>query len=413
EFGWRSGTGKWPEYYPDSLGSVVDIGPGSPTGIVFGYGAAFPEKYQRALYICDWSYGKLYAVHLDEDGSTYKGTAEQFIAGAPLPLTDLVVRPQDGALYVAIGGRRTQSGLYRITHEDAPRPLALDALKGASNPARALRRNLERFHADPSPEAIDAAWPHLAHADRAVRFAARVAIEHQPVDRWRERALEEKRPVASIEAIIALARHGKKSEDLGPAIASLNRIAWDDLDENGKLALLRAYGLVLVRLGPGEPTVRSEVIARLDERYPAKSYPLNRELSQLLIHLEAPKVVARTLALLDKAPTQEEQIHYALSLRSLEHGWSLDERRRHFAWFRGARAYRGGNSFGGFLRNIRNEAIEKLSGEEKTALAEVLAEAPPPSDFAALPQPKGPGKEWTIDELLPLVEKELSGRDFQ
>src|SRR5690606_26550630 len=54
-----------------------------------------------------------------------------------------------------------------------------------------------------------------------------------------------------------------------------------------------------------------------------------------------------------------------------------------------------------------------LSGEEKTALAEVLAEAPPPSDFAALPQPKGPGKEWTIDELLPLVEKELSGRDFQ
>ncbi|MGE3778654.1 MAG: heme-binding protein, partial [Pirellulaceae bacterium] len=32
EFGWRSGSGKWPEYYADSLPAAVDIGPGSPTG---------------------------------------------------------------------------------------------------------------------------------------------------------------------------------------------------------------------------------------------------------------------------------------------------------------------------------------------------------------------------------------------
>ena len=94
EFGWRSGTGKWPEYYPDSLGSVVDIGPGSPTGIVFGTRARFPEKYQRALYIADWSYGKLYAVHLEADGATWRGEAEQFVAGSPLPLTDLFVHPR-------------------------------------------------------------------------------------------------------------------------------------------------------------------------------------------------------------------------------------------------------------------------------------------------------------------------------
>ena len=44
EFGWRSGTGKWPTYYPDSLGRVVDVGPGSPTGIGFGYGANLVEN---------------------------------------------------------------------------------------------------------------------------------------------------------------------------------------------------------------------------------------------------------------------------------------------------------------------------------------------------------------------------------
>ena len=64
EFGWRYGSGKWPEYYPDNLPAVVNIGPGSPTGITFGTGAKFPAKYQRSLFIADWSYGIIYAVQL-------------------------------------------------------------------------------------------------------------------------------------------------------------------------------------------------------------------------------------------------------------------------------------------------------------------------------------------------------------
>ena len=34
----------------------------------------------------------------------------------PLPLTDIVVNPKDGAMYFAIGGRNTMSGLYRVTY---------------------------------------------------------------------------------------------------------------------------------------------------------------------------------------------------------------------------------------------------------------------------------------------------------
>ncbi|MDF1810894.1 MAG: hypothetical protein P1V20_01720 [Verrucomicrobiales bacterium] len=59
EFGWRTGSGKFMEYCSDTFGAVVNIGPGSPTGVVFGYGAKFPAKYQNALFACDWSYGKL------------------------------------------------------------------------------------------------------------------------------------------------------------------------------------------------------------------------------------------------------------------------------------------------------------------------------------------------------------------
>ena len=119
EFGWRSGTGKWPEYYVDSLPAVVDIGPGSPTGVVFGTGAKFPKKYQRALFAADWSYGKLYAIHLEPTGGSFHGTAEAFLSGTPLPITDLVVRPTDGAMYFTTGGRGVASGLFRITAEQS------------------------------------------------------------------------------------------------------------------------------------------------------------------------------------------------------------------------------------------------------------------------------------------------------
>ena len=64
DFGFREGAGKHPDYFFDTFGSVVDVGTGSPTGVAFGYGARFPAKYQEALYICDWSFGKVYAVHL-------------------------------------------------------------------------------------------------------------------------------------------------------------------------------------------------------------------------------------------------------------------------------------------------------------------------------------------------------------
>ena len=117
DYGYRNGSGKWPPYYIDSLPPVVNVGPGSPTGVTFGYGAKFPAKYQEALYLCDWSYGKLYALHLDPKGSTYTGELEEFLAGTPLALTDVVVNPKDGAMYFAVGGRNTQSGLYRVTYD--------------------------------------------------------------------------------------------------------------------------------------------------------------------------------------------------------------------------------------------------------------------------------------------------------
>ncbi|HEY8505719.1 MAG TPA: heme-binding protein, partial [Gemmataceae bacterium] len=309
EFGWRSGTGKWPAYYPDSLPSVLDIGPGSPTGVTFGYGAKFPAKYQEAFYICDWSYGKLYAVHLKPEGAGYTGEAEEFITGTPLPLTDIVVLPEDGAMYFAIGGRRAQSGLYRVTYT-GDEPTAPSPPDGAGAEARELRRKLEAFHGRRDPKAVETAWPHLGSGDRYLRFAARVALEFQDPASWQQKALAEKDPQTALTALLALTRVGDKG--LQPQVLeALARLKWEDLSYEQKLELLRVYALTFIRLAPPDDAARRAVIAKLDPHYPAGGKELNAELSKLLVYLEAPSAAAKTMKLMREALTQEEQMDYA------------------------------------------------------------------------------------------------------
>ena len=411
----------------DSLPAVVDVGPGSPTGITFGYAAHFPAKYREALYICDWSYGKLYAVHLKPQGSTYSGELEEFLAGTPLALTDIVVNPADGAMYFAVGGRNTQSGLYRVTYDgDEPTAEVVPAEGAATFEARGLRHELERFHGRREPKAVAAAWPYLGHPDRFVRWAARVAVEEQDPALWRERALaESSSPAAALQALLAVAQVSaqdpahRRPGDPAPdpslrdkILAALDRIDWDRLDQGGQLDLLRVYQVVLNRFGRPDDATVARLIGRLDPHYPARSRELNAELAQLLVYLQAPDAAAKTVALLEQAPTQQEQIEYARTLRALKAGWTPELRATYFSWFPRAARFKGGNSFPGFMANIRRDATANLSDADKQRLKPILdARTTPTSPSAAGPERKFV-KKWTLDELVPMVESGLKGRDY-
>ncbi|RZK67355.1 MAG: heme-binding protein, partial [Pedobacter sp.] len=104
DFGWRTGTGTWSADYPDNLPATLNIGPGSPTNLISAKESRFPEKYRRSLLAFDWTFGIIYAVHLTPDGASYSSTAEEFLSGQALPLTDGKIGP-DGALYFLTGGR--------------------------------------------------------------------------------------------------------------------------------------------------------------------------------------------------------------------------------------------------------------------------------------------------------------------
>ncbi len=434
EYGWRSGSGKWPEYYPDSLPANVNTGIGSPTGVKFGTNSRFPEKYKRAMFALDWSYGRILAVHLKPDGATYSGTYETFLKGKPLNVSDIEFG-KDGAMYFITGGRNTQSGLYRVTYtgpkikEPKKSREELQSERVAKT-AREVRRSLETFHGRSVPGAVDAVWAFLGNDDRWIRYAARIALESQDVSLWRDRALAESRPDAGLTALLALTRvDGKESQ---PALLrALAKFPLDSLTEEQKLAKLRVIQLSFIRQGRPEPALAQMAIEKLSRQYPASSEALNRELSQLLIFLEAPDVVARTMALLDAAVTQEEQLHYIFHLRTVKKGWTPELRRKYFEWLAAKptdakhppqlirwfeevdREYSDGSSYAKFLVNIRKEASETLTESERLALGDLVADK---TETAAAKKPAKERKfvkEWAMSDIEPLLGQVSKGRNFE
>ncbi len=401
EYGWRSGTGKWPVHYPDSLPAVVDIGLSSPTASKFGTRSNFPEKYRRALFAADWAYGKIFAVHLEPRGASYGGTFETFVAGKPLAVTALDFG-RDGAMYFIIGGWKIQSGLYRVSYAGGGKPGSVPKRPApdVGAPQRALRHQLESFHGRRDPRALETAWPQLGSPDRWLCFAARVAVESQDVSAWRQRALAENNLDASLTALLALARSGEHADQAAIIARLCDRLS-GKLDEPRALDAARVLQLALIRLGtPDLPTAR-KAIETLSRIYPAPSEKLNRELGQILVYLDAPDVLPKTLALMAAAPTQEEQMHHAFVLRNVKHGWTSAQRRAYFEWFQKALAeYHGGQSFRPFLVNIRKDALSALTDAERAEVASLLENKLP---GAWTPRPRQIVREWSFAELEPAL----------
>jgi hypothetical protein len=417
DMGYRLRASKRPRYYIDNLDTVVAIGSGSPTGVFTAQGAKFPARYQDALFAADWSYGNLWAVSLTPEGATYKGEAMPFISGRPFNVTNGIVNPADNSMLVITGGNG-QSQLFRVTYTGAEStaPTKPDTSMAA---ARDTRKSLEKFHGKADAAAVNTLWPYLSDADRYIRYAARTALEWQPVAGWRERALTETDPRKSIAAMVSLARLSGKDEyhraptDPAPdlalearMIAALDRIDWNSIGYQDKLDLLRAYSLVFIRLAPPDEATRQRLIAKFDPYLPAAQRELNWELAEMLIYLGAPSAPEKVMALIRNAPStpfyplreyanpilrargnpgatgpagasntmlskQEDQEQYVMLLRTAKTGWTKALREEFFRTIPAIAASARGN-LSAHLGNMRADAISQLSEAEKAELADVL-----------------------------------------
>ncbi len=521
QFGWRSGAAKWPEWYFDSLPGTVDIGRGSPTGVVFYEHNALPEKYQGAFIVCDWSMGRIISVHIDQDGATFAGDWETLVAGNPLNVSDIEV-DRDGSILFCTGGRGTEGGIYRITYGDGAEPLAvgnfaelLDMPQMQSAWARDIATSIKRrlgdeawaneiataaksdnadhqiraltlasqlgprpsvdllvelandddasvrqfvtlllgsclhndgatvadtlrfaedaIHTDavyntPAESEAGGLQDHVAatltklmadddltvrrraceafvqaglepplepvlelleNDDRWLRYAARLALERIPVEKWKEKALAEFSPRPLTEAMLTLYRLGqlnaKDAVDAMTASQQQERNAQDGADE----AAVRLMELLSISDDTDElkSFVRTIGVPSHD--------PTLRKAARLLAAADTPGLLDRLVSMLPNGD-RSDQIEIALYLSYVNSGWTLDNKSKYLDWYETTRDWDGGNSFKGYLRNIVGSRVAKFSPEDRRELladwakrpfaSQLLLASSSPSDIANFDQ---------------------------
>ncbi len=446
DYGWRQGTAMRPFWYPDSMPSTLVIGKSSPTGIKFGTKSSFPPRYRQSLFILDWSYGRIYAVQLLPQGASYVGTAEVFVEGRPLNVTDLTFGP-DGAMYFTTGGRGTQSGLYRVRYVGpesviAPRNvLSADQLE-KSVIARQRRRRLESMtpQVGDLPQIVEglddddewirhAAMTPLMRVDPAVLFArnlgtpARLAkfCDEQDCRFYVGLVMTNlKTSIGRFSACMTLARLSPDEEQA--TLIKLICNEWDQCVAAGRTSqsplyfgpspkerriALRALQLCLIQVAELTPELRTRVIKIAGAALNGDVHENYLFAFQILAHLNAApidKAIARLKAA-NRPQDQERALAWLFELRNIKTGWTPETRKAYLTALRHAgEHYTGGRELPVVLYSIGADFKATLSDEEREQFAELLKAPEPVVSATILPQ-RPLVKEWSVEDIVPSFAK--------
>lgn len=131
--GWVAAGWKRPSDFFDMPKEIGALGRGSPTGVVVGNSKSFPAEYADAIFVADWTFGRVVVFKKNPKTGAYDRGSEFAVADGQFgfAVTDLDFAA-DGSLLVSTGGRGTQGAVYRVrflsptNRQPAPAKVALD-----------------------------------------------------------------------------------------------------------------------------------------------------------------------------------------------------------------------------------------------------------------------------------------------
>jgi putative heme-binding domain-containing protein len=195
--------------------------------------------------------------------------------------------------------------------------------------------------------------------------------------------------------------------------------------------------------------VKAQMATYLSPMYPAKTNELNRELAKVLVYIEAPQAVEKTMALLSAAKDDDseqstltqssdlilrnpqygldiasmlskvppaQQTFYATVLSRAKTGWTPELQEKYFQWFQGAFKYKGGHSFIGFINNARKDALKNVSKNHFAYFNKISGDSLIEGSgiyVVNAVQPKGPGRDWKLEEAVPVADSGITKRNFE
>ncbi len=403
EYGWRWGTGKWPTYYADSLPTTLDLGLGSPTGLVSGHTLDWPKRFRQGMYAADWQNGRILLVDLIPVGASYRGEYELFLEGAPLNICDMEVS-SDGNLYFITGGRGSQSGLYRVTVDPSIEPTSTGPEIHHTNVVTGKRDRKTRKIFDSYQErVVDSseleAWPFLGHDDRWLRFSAMKALERQPVQTWQDKVLNDNNPLRCGTGLIALCRSGMP-EHQPQVFSALQRFDLTKLPLEQQLIMLRGYQLCFLRLGQPSEEQTELAIEAIIPLFPSKHEPVNHMAGELLVYLETPGFIESSIPLLNDGSTQYQQFRIAGILMHLKEGWTEDTKTAFLNWLFRSRLMIGGHQLKERLTDIRDDFYKVLTDDDRLAHANLIEKIEQPLESDNLTTNRPLVQQWKLEDLV-------------
>ncbi len=354
-YGWQNpqhaDTWRQPPYFLDVVAPVATLGRGSPTGVVCYRHTQFPVKYRDGLFLCDWTFGRIYFVGLERRGSSYVGHPEVFLQAtgengfAP---TAAAVHPVTGDLYVSIGGRGTRGAVYRIRYTKGragrvnipvepstgalsrpARPLAPEEwIARATGPdlherRRALewiRRHRERFSSVQLEQAIRS---NCGQVDRRLRQVTASILATLDDNEWLRISPPKDNPLSEITWGLSRPNFTVTRLLMNKGIAAETRLDAVRVVQLalGDLMATKVKGTVWEGYSRrrSDIAVPPEVRMNLRSAFPSGQADLDRELSRTLAMIEdddadiLAKMAARLTA--DSDPVQD--IHYLIVLARL------------------------------------------------------------------------------------------------
>jgi len=224
------------------------------------------------------------------------------------------------------------------------------------------RRVAEAFCRLAIPESIPPLIERLSDSVRLVRHAAMVALAHQPLKAWFDKAVPRGDAQTRLRtlAAAALRREPPPGGLARQVILSLVERRSPGDSREDRLDLLRILGLYSRVVREDEET--GERVRRfLLDSYPDPDHDVRFELTRLLGEYRVPGSAAKLLAVLEKESDPVEQFHLAQSLARIPGGFSEEEEERAVRWVLGTQSgwfaqFQGkGLEFPHFLATVLSE----------------------------------------------------------
>lgn len=332
EFGWRSGSAKWPAHFLDRLPPTLETGRGIAMGMTFYNHEVFPQEYRNALFIANWTYGRIAALKLTPQGGSYTAASELFVDDPSLHVTDLAVGP-DGAVYFTTGDQGQAGGLFRIRWTGASPPGANAWGSGVSAVVR-------------QPQ-FDSAWSRQKIATEKLALGADwgrliAGVNESPANPWsyRTRALDLLQlfgPSPTAAQLVPLA--GAKTEQVRAKAAELmglhseleTRETLVTLLHDSDRAVCRRACEALVRSGHAPAPEQLVELLKSDDRHTAwaarrllERIPAEQWSEQLLAGDSHRQILQASLALLTARPSPENARRVLDRMTELAGGFMTD-----------------------------------------------------------------------------------------